>query len=252
MSVFSVATPVHSFIGFDLANKIFQAAFVPELALKRCPSNLSRVLNAVDDMHPEYSKDMTLTVKYNVHDEALSPSDEEIRQAFATYIVVFAAYILDAAHILDLDWHVNTNETTYEDLMSGKFFDEDISFFYGVVGDGGLKTVCISDVVLLASAIAGLDLSRWPPSKVKDVVGESLNPVEYEVLTTAIAGIVAANEELEKKGKQLEAEHQAKLKALLAMSDNAKESIYSAVASALEKNLAHANAKAMVDMFVFS
>lgn len=243
MSVFSVATPVHSFIGFDLADKIFQAALARESALKRCPSNLSRVLNAVGDMHPEYSKDMTLTVKYNLHDEALSPSDEEIRQAFAAYIVVFAA------HILDLDWHVNTNGTTYEDLMSGKFFDKDISFFYG---RGGLETVCISDVVLLASAIAGLDLSRWPPSKVKDVVGESLNPVEYEMLATAITGIAAANEELEKKTKLLEAEYQAKLRALQFMTNKAKKSIYKVAASALEKNLMHANVEAMVNMFVFS
>ena len=244
MSVFSVATPVHSFIGFDLADKIFQAALSRESALARCPSNLSRVLNAVGSMHPEYSKDMTLTVKYNLHDEALSPSDEEIRQAFAAYIVVFAA------SVLDLDWHMHTDgKTTYEDLMSGKFFDKDISFFYG---RSGLKTVCISDVVLLASAIAGLDLSRWPPSKVKDVVGESLNPVEYEVLATAITDIATANEELENKAKQLKAEYQAKLKALQVMANSAKESICNVVASALKKNLAYADVNTMVDMFVLS
>lgn len=241
MSVFNVATPVHSYASFELANKIFQAAMVTQAVLERCPSNLSRLLGTLDDMHPDYSNDMTLTVKYKAHVEELIPSDDEVRQAFAAYIVVFAAYRLD------LDWHMGTNgKTTYEDLMSGKFFDKDISFFYGA----GERIVCISDVVLLASAIAGLDLSRWPSDKVKAVVGESLNPVEYEALATAISSVAAANEACERMSAEIRSVYMAKMNELVSTVNQTKSDICQLLYPTLKKNIACNDVSQMIEMFI--
>ena len=243
MESFIFSTPIHSYCSYLIAKAIFEKK--PSdcfSAMSRCPSNLKHLASIAGQLSPEYSTDMTLNIKWTSYYSSKRPdmSSDDICKSFAVAMMLYAACEIDRQQL-------SKTPTTFEDIARGK---SDLSLTF--ICSQGTVTIRVSDIALIASIIAGFDLSRWTSDEIAAAAGESLNPVEYEVLAAVITDIATANEELENKTKQLEAEHQAKLKALQVMTNSVKKSIYNVAASALKKNLAYANVEAMVNMFVLS